>query len=37
MALELAHLPLAMELASFDSKAQPSADPQQIRDLAAGL
>ena len=36
MALKLAHLPVAKDLASFDFEAQPSVDPKQIRDLAAG-
>jgi DNA replication protein DnaC len=36
MALKLAHFPTAKDLASFDFEAQPSIDPKQIRDLAAG-
>jgi DNA replication protein DnaC len=36
MALKLAHFPVAKDLASFDFEAQPSVDPKQIRDLAAG-
>ena len=36
MALKLAHFPAAKDLASFDYDAQPSVDPKQIRDLAAG-
>src|SRR5436305_14388686 len=36
MALKLAHFPCVRELTSFDFAAQPSIDPKQIRDLAAG-
>jgi DNA replication protein DnaC len=36
MALKLAHFPAVKDLASFDYDAQPSVDPKQIRDLAAG-
>lgn len=36
MALKLAHFPTVKELAAFDFEAQPSLDPKQIRDLAAG-
>ena len=36
MALKLAHFPVAKDLAGFDYDAQPSVDPKQIRDLAAG-
>ena len=36
MALKLAHFPAVKELAGFDFEAQPSVDPKQIRDLAAG-
>ena len=36
MALKLAHFPCVRELTSFDFAAQPSVDPKQIRDLAAG-
>jgi hypothetical protein len=36
MALKLAHFPGVKDLASFDFEAQPSVDPRQIRDLAAG-
>jgi DNA replication protein DnaC len=36
MALKLAHFPVMKDLASFDYEAQPSVDPKQIRDLAAG-
>src|SRR5436853_2339492 len=36
MALKLAHFPAVKELSSFDFAAQPSIDPKQIRDLAAG-
>jgi DNA replication protein DnaC len=36
MALKLAHFPCVRELSSFDFAAQPSIDPKQIRDLAAG-
>jgi DNA replication protein DnaC len=36
MALKLAHFPAVRDLASFDYDAQPSVDPKQIRDLAAG-
>ncbi len=36
MALKLAHFPAVKDLASFDFEAQPSVDPKQIRDLAAG-
>jgi DNA replication protein DnaC len=36
MALKLAHFPAVKDLASFDFEAQPSVDPRQIRDLAAG-
>lgn len=35
-ALKLAHFPAVKDLASFDHDAQPSVDPRQIRDLAAG-
>jgi DNA replication protein DnaC len=35
MALKLAHFPAVKELAGFDFEAQPSIDPEQIRDLAA--
>jgi DNA replication protein DnaC len=36
MALKLAHFPYLRELSNFDFAAQPSIDPKQIRDLAAG-
>ena len=36
MALKLAHFPAIKDLQSFDFEAQPSIDPRQIRDLAAG-
>jgi DNA replication protein DnaC len=36
MALKLAHFPAIEDLQSFDFEAQPSIDPRQIRDLAAG-
>ena len=36
MALKLAHFPAVKDLSSFDFDAQPSVDPKQIRDLAAG-
>jgi hypothetical protein len=36
MALKLAHFPAVKDLTSFDFDAQPSVDPKQIRDLAAG-
>ena len=36
MALKLAHFPCVRELTGFDFTAQPSVDPKQIRDLAAG-
>jgi DNA replication protein DnaC len=36
MAFKLAHFPCVRDLASFDFAAQPSLDPKQIRDLAAG-
>lgn len=36
MALKLAHFPYLRELSGFDFAAQPSVDPKQIRDLAAG-
>ncbi len=36
MALKLAHFPAMKDLQSFDFEAQPSLDPGQIRDLAAG-
>jgi DNA replication protein DnaC len=36
MALKLAHFPAVKDLQSFDFEAQPSVDPKQIRDLAAG-
>jgi DNA replication protein DnaC len=36
MALKLAHFPARKDLQSFDFEAQPSVDPKQIRDLAAG-
>jgi DNA replication protein DnaC len=36
MALKIAHFPHARELDSFDFAAQPSLDPHQIRELAAG-
>jgi DNA replication protein DnaC len=36
MALKLAHFPCVRELTSFDFAAQPSINPKQIRDLAAG-
>lgn len=35
MGLKLAHFPAVKELSSFDFEAQPSIDPEQIRDLAA--
>jgi DNA replication protein DnaC len=36
MALKLAHFPCVRELTGFDFAAQPSLDPKQIGDLAAG-
>lgn len=36
MALKLAHFPAVRDLESFDFSAQPSIDPKQIKDLAAG-
>jgi DNA replication protein DnaC len=36
MAFKLAHFPYVRELSGFDFAAQPSIDPKQIRDLAAG-
>jgi hypothetical protein len=36
MALKLAHFPAVKDLSSFDYDAEPSVDPKQIRDLAAG-
>jgi DNA replication protein DnaC len=36
MALKLAHFPCVRDLTSFDFAEQPSVDPKQIRDLAAG-
>ena len=35
MALKLAHFPVVKDLAGFDFDAQPSVNPQQIRDLGA--
>jgi DNA replication protein DnaC len=36
MALKLAHFPVMKDLVSFDFEAQPTVDPKQVRDLAAG-
>jgi DNA replication protein DnaC len=36
MATRIAHFPFLRELAGFDFAAQPSIDPGQVRDLAAG-
>jgi len=36
MALKLAHFPMIRDLTGFDFAAQPSVDPKQIKDLAAG-
>jgi DNA replication protein DnaC len=36
MALKLAHFPVVRDLSGFDFAAQPSVDPKQIKDLAAG-
>ena len=36
MAMKIAHFPCVRDLDGFDFEAQPSVDPRQIRDLAAG-
>jgi DNA replication protein DnaC len=36
MAVKIAHFPTVRDLDGFDFKAQPSVDPRQIRELAAG-